>query len=64
MIGMENLPNTRDTINTKNMFLIFSWLKESVLRNFAKFTGKHLCQGPFFSKVAGFRPATLLKKKL
>ena len=28
--------------------------KKDVLRNFAKFTGKHLCQGLFFNKVAGF----------
>ena len=35
-----------------------------VLRNFAKFTGKHLCQSPFFNEVAGFSPATLLKKRL
>ena len=28
-------------------------LKKSVLRNFAKFTGKHLCQSLFFNKVAG-----------
>ena len=34
--------------------------KKAVLRNFAKFTGKHLCQGPLFNKVAGLRPATLL----
>ena len=27
--------------------------KKSVLRNFTKFTGKHLCQGLFFNKVAG-----------
>ena len=26
--------------------------KKIVLRNFAKFTGKHLCQGLFFNKVA------------
>ena len=31
----------------------FTW--KSVLRNFAKFTGKHLCQSPFFNKVAGLR---------
>ena len=31
---------------------------------FAKFTGKHLCQSLFFNKVAGLRPATLLKKRL
>ena len=35
-----------------------------VLRNFTKFTGKHLCQSLFFNKVAGLRPATLLKKRL
>ena len=26
--------------------------KQGVLRNFAKFTGKHLCQSLFFNKVA------------
>ena len=26
---------------------------KGVLRNFAKFTGSHLCQGLFFKKVAG-----------
>ena len=26
--------------------------------------GKHLCQSLFFDKVAGLRPATLLKKRL
>ena len=38
--------------------------KKGVLRNFAKFTGKHLCQSLFFNKVEGLRPATLLKKRL
>ena len=28
---------------------------KGVLRNFAKFTGKHLCQSPFFNKVADLR---------
>ena len=48
-------------------FLIISYLnfrssrpevfcKKVVLKNFAKFTGRHLCQS--------FRPATLLKKRL
>ena len=36
---------------------------KGVLRNFLKFTGKHMCQGLFFNKVASLRPATLLKKK-
>ena len=39
-------------------------VRKGVLRNFAKFTGKHLCQSLFFNKVAGLRPATLLKKRL
>ena len=29
--------------------------RKYVLRNFAKFTGKHLCQSLFFNKVAGLR---------
>ena len=36
----------------------------SYFENFAKFTGKHLCQSLFFNKVAGLGPATLLKKVL
>ena len=38
--------------------------KKVALRNFAKFTGKHLCHSLFFNKVAGLTPATLLKKRL
>ena len=38
--------------------------KKGVLRNFTKFTGKHLCQSPFFNKVEGLRPSTLLKMRL
>ena len=40
------------------------YIKKDVLKNFTKFTGKHLCQSLFFNKVAGLRPATLLKKAL
>ena len=39
-------------------------VKKGVLRNFTKFIGKHLCRSLFFDKVAGLRPATLLKKRL
>ena len=39
-------------------------IRKGIFRNFAKFTGKHLCQSIFFNKVAGLRPATLLKKRL
>ena len=38
--------------------------KKDVLENFAKFTGRRLRQSLFFNKVAGLRPATLLKKRL
>ena len=38
--------------------------EKGVLRNFAKFRGKQLWQSLFFNKVAGLRPATLLKKRL
>ena len=37
-------------------------IKKDVLKNFSKFTGKHLCQSLFFNKVAGLRPAILLKR--
>ena len=37
-------------------------VRKGILRNFAKFTGKHLCQSLCFNKVVGLRPATLLKK--
>ena len=37
---------------------------KNVLKNFAKFKVKHLCQSLFFNKVAGLRSATLLKKTL
>ena len=33
-------------------------LKNVVLKNFAKFTGKHLCRSLFFNKVAGLKLTT------
>ena len=38
--------------------------KKAVIRNSTKFTGNHLRQSLFFNKVAGLRPAALLKKRL
>ena len=38
--------------------------KEGVLRKFTKFTGKHLCQSPFFNKIAGLSSVTSFKKTL
>ena len=37
-------------------------MKMGAIRNFAKFTEKHLCQSLFFNIVAGLRPTTLTKK--
>ena len=39
-------------------------VRKGILRNFAKFTGKHLYRSLFFNRVAGLRPATLLRKKI
>ena len=37
--------------------------RKRVFRNFENFTGKHLCQGLLFNKVAGLRTVTVLKKR-
>ena len=40
-------------------------MQKGVLKNFAKFTRKHLCHSILFShKVAGLRSAILLKNRL
>ena len=38
--------------------------RKAVLRNLAKFTGKHLCKNLFFNKVAALNPSTVLEKRL
>ena len=64
-----NIPTVRHCRSRSSRPEVFS--EKGVLRNFAKFTGKDLCQSLFFNKVAGLfnkvaglRPATLLKKRL
>ena len=37
---------------------------KGILRYFAKFTGKHLCESFFFNKVAGLRPAKFIEKEI
>ena len=68
----------KSQIDLRSLFLVFAALlilhfrsshrrfsgRKGVLRNFAKFTGKHLCHSFFFNKAAGLRRATLLKKRL
>ena len=38
--------------------------KKVVVKNFSKFTRKHLCQGLVWNKVTGLRAATLFKERL
>ena len=40
------------------------FFKKGVLKNLAKFTGKHSFLSLIFNKAVGSRPATLLKKRL
>ena len=56
MYKLQNLRSSRQEVFCEN----------GVLRNFTKFTGKHLCQSHFclfFNKVADLWPATLFKKR-
>ena len=39
-------------------------IEKGVLENFAKFTGKHMCQNLIFNEVVDLGPAVLLKKRL
>ena len=39
-------------------------IEKGALKDFAKFTQKHLRRSLFFNKSAVFRPAVLLKKRL
>ena len=55
---------TCDTFSKKQSRNSHQRCSIGVLKNFTKFTGKLLCQSLFFNKVAGLRPATLLKKRL
>ena len=45
----------------KQSFVLKVFCTKGVLKNFAKFIRKHLCQSLFFNKVADLRPATLFK---
>ena len=51
-------------INREIASQINNRILSSVLKNFAKFTGKNLCKIPFFNKDASLSPVTLLKNRL
>ena len=39
-------------------------IKKAILKRFVIFTGKHLCRGLFFLKVAGHQSCNFIKKRL
>ena len=51
--GMSNIKSSHPEL----------FCKKLVLKNFAKFTGKHLRWSLFFKKFSALQPATLIKKK-
>ena len=55
--------NVVEKSSSKRSSLPEVFCKKGVLRNFAKFTGKHLCQSFIFNKVTGLGSATLLKER-
>ena len=63
MVSYDSLKNQRKTL--KLAVPISHQRKCSVrkgaLRNFAKPTGKHLCQSLYFNTITGLTPATVLK---
>ena len=61
---LKNVFRTLSNICDGKKLLPEVFCKKGVLRNFAQFTGKHLCQKPLFNKIAGLGTATLLKKSL
>ena len=67
LLQVEFSVNSFDTRSTVTFFVTTETFTgmcsvKDAIKNFKKFTGKHLCQGIFFSKVAGWRQ--LLKKIL
>ena len=61
--GSKLLMNILRTFNISEEVIRRCSIIKGVLRNFAKFTGKHLYRRLFFNKVAGLRAASLLKKE-
>ena len=57
-----------DFLKTSNNRILFrsshrrSSVKKGVLKNFANFTGKHLCRSVSVITLQPFRPATLLRR--
>ena len=61
LVNNVNVNPWKDTANTFFLLVLSSYFRNSRLyvfckrgarRNFAKFTGKHLCQSLFFNKIS------------
>ena len=50
------------SVNNRVSIIKMCYLNLGVLKNFAIFTGKHVCWSHFFIKLQALRPANLLKK--
>ena len=59
-IAIEHKQDSHKNIFRSSCLEMFC--RKGVLRNFAKFTGKHLCKSLFFNKITGIRAANLLKR--
>ena len=53
---LKNFSRSTDKHNKQSPWGVLS---KDVLKNFAKFTGKHLCWSLLFNKVAGWEPETV-----
>ena len=58
-----HFPNPCEFANNKSSCPELACKKDAP-ENSTKCTGKHFCQSLFFNKVAGLKPATLLKERL
>ena len=58
-----HFPNPCEFANNKSSCPELACKKDAP-ENSTKYTGKHFCQSLFFNKVAGLKPATLLKERL
>ena len=58
-----HFPNPCEFANNKSSCPELTCKKDAP-ENSTKYTGKHFCQSLFFNKVAGLKPATLLKERL
>ena len=59
----QHQKSAADSTNNYRSSRLQVFCEKCVLKNFAKFIGKHLCRSLFFNEVAGLNLATLLKKR-